>query len=275
VPTDKAPTFVFVVDGSVPLPELTFSDVDAESVARRVHFTATSTRSPSGFDPMSSGITVDVRSMYDVGPTPLRAALPGHAWRADGGRTWTYRDAAGTVAGITEVTVRGLDDERLAWRIDAARARVRIVPAEVPRWGSIGVHVGAPADVEANAGAAIFFKTFGPSCAWNEASTFTCRVPETTDACSTGPDIVPDDIMRCVTKRLASRQERFYATHGRYFGGSCADLLDGKLPDLVTCMSMASMSEFTVMALHLQATHRQGCKWRSPPPAGAEPLVCS
>jgi hypothetical protein len=155
------------------------------------------------------------------------------------------------------------------------RPQFRIVPAEMPRWGSVGVRVGTPADVEANAGAAVFYKTYAPSCAWNEPSTLTCRVPEPLVRCSTGPGVLPDDVMQCVTQRLASGQERFYATHGRYFGGSCADLLDGKLPDLVTCISMGSFSEFTVMALHLQATHRQGCKWRSPPPAGAEPLVCS
>jgi hypothetical protein len=278
IPSEKAPAFAFVVDGTAPMPELTFGDVDSEGMARHARFTATSTRPVSGFDPAATGIAVHVRSLFEgQGKMALQALLPaGRTWRADSDRTWKYRDAAGTVAGITEVTVSALDDGRLAWQIDAARAGYRVVPAEVIAWGNVGVRLGAPSDVEAGGGAAVFFMVHGPlGCAWNGAHELTCRVPEPDDACSTGPDIVADDIMRCVTRRLANGQERFFATHGRYFGGSCADLLDGALPDLMTCISMGSISEFKVMTMHLQATHRQGCTWRSPPPAGAPPLVCS
>ena len=272
-PAEPDTSFAFVVDGTAPAPELTFDDVDAQGVARRAVLVATSTA--TRLLPNADGLAIDVRPAYGGGVV-FRTALPaGGAWAEDGGG-WRYRDAAGEAAGITEVTVRPLADGRLAWRVEAARGKYRVAPADLTRWGNIGVRVGSPGEVNAGRGAALFFSTFGRAgCAWRTATTLACRVSDVADVCTTGGEATPDDVTRCLLRRLASAQVAFFATHGRYFTGPCPELLDGTLPDGVTCILTGTPSSFSASAAHVLGTHRGGCTWRTPAPDGATELSCS
>lgn len=112
---------------------LELGDVDASGQATRLHVVATSTH-PRRFDPVATGLVVDVGGLYfeeDV----LHAVLPpGERWTrtADG---WSFRseDDGGQLA------VGVADDGPLTWRIDAVRGRYRLPRVE----GPVAQHRGA------------------------------------------------------------------------------------------------------------------------------------
>ena len=269
------PTFAFVVDGSAEPPVLELGEVDTSGAATRLRFTATSTRPENGFDPAATGLVVDVRGPSFGQEVVHEVLSAGNTWTRTGDGAWAYRAPSGSSTGIGELTIRAVEGQRLAWRVNGSRGHYRLPGPGLP-WSTLAVRVSTPSDSNTDAGAAVHFPLAGSAgCTRDATGTLTCRGPDKPERCSIDPPEVPDAVTRCAAQRVALGEIAFFATHGRYFGGYCRDVAVDTIPDSVICVVTGGSTQFEAVTAHPGGSYRNGCHWKSPTTQGAPPLTCS
>ncbi len=239
----------FVVDGAAPKPTLTFGS------GAGFRFVAAASSPVPDF--ATGGLHLVVSGPLERQGV-VDAILARERWTRSG-TGWTYRDPQGRAGGVTGAVVRPTANGGSLWEVEGERTR-DAVPADVhEQWGRIEVALAPEPAAPAGPCGSLYFHP-PLRCRSDATGALRCEGP---DAAPTCEGSLPDAATECLVRRVSHAEEVFFATHGRFASGSCADLPAFPAPHDVACTVAASDTEFSITAVHPDGTYRNGCRLES------------
>jgi len=220
----------------------------------RFRFTGRIRVSEDGFlDPAVAGVRLGMFSWVTSSPDPkaatkalVAAYVPGgRGWRSRPDRgLWAFRDSRGRYDGITRVTLKRFDPDpiiesphqvTLAFEVVGRRGRYDITPEMVEQavnplqqepygqvWMEFGLGDPRDASTPCNQRVLPYGDLPNYSCAFSASgNVLVCSDPPPVGPCHVGD---PLDLTVCELQAVARAEEAYYAAHGTYFDGSCAEL---------------------------------------------------
>lgn len=210
------------------------------------------------FDPVASGLSIELSNRYFG--SFVSADVPGGIrWRARPRGAASFFDADGTHGGVTRIKLKPLADGTMAVAITGRRqsyASNDIRPFKV----AIGL---------AGAGCAEAFLS-PPACNLPTlGNTMRCVPPRPQKLC--GDD--PDARVRCDAVNAAAAQESYYASHGEFLSGECAELPGFTSSPDTLCVMSGNELNFALVTVGTSSTIV--CVYDSFARPGDPNLVCS